>query len=170
MIRDINSYILNFLFCFINLLLASFLCYFPAHKWRLGHHWNDMRWSEQAYRRRERVAPYFKERQDRGCNNDNCQRFIRTSQCICTHVGYSEYTADIQVNKEQDLALGTMIMFTENTEINEVVVAASRNVFTTDKQLIYPYNQQFETSGGGLDLLQKLSLLFFCFSLLPRDL
>ncbi len=55
---------------------------------------------------------------------------------LCSHVGYSEYTADVQVAKGQDLVLGTLIMFTESVEINEVVVSASRNVFTTDKQLI----------------------------------
>jgi hypothetical protein len=51
-------------------------------------------------------------------------------------VGYSDYSANVQIVKDQDLALGTLIMFTESVEINEVVVSASRNVFTTDKQLI----------------------------------
>lgn len=49
-------------------------------------------------------------------------------------------------------------MFTESVEINEVVVSACRNVFTTDKQLIYPSDQQAKTSSGGLDLLQKLPI------------
>lgn len=77
---------------------------------------------------------------------------------LCTHVGYSDYSANVQIVKEQDLALGTLIMFTESVEINEVVVSASRNVFTTDKQLIYPSDQQAEASSGGLDLLQKLPI------------
>ena len=74
---------------------------------------------------------------------------------LCTHVGYSDYTANIQLSKGQDLDLGKLIMFTESVEIKEVVVSASRNVFTTDKQLIYPSDQQVEASSGGLDLLQK---------------
>ena len=77
---------------------------------------------------------------------------------LCTHVGYSDYSANVQIVKDQDLALGTLIMFTESVEINEVVVSASRNVFTTDKQLIYPSDQQAEASSGGLDLLQKLPI------------
>ena len=77
---------------------------------------------------------------------------------LCTHVGYSDYSANVQIVKEQDLALGTLIMFTESVETSEVVVSASRNVFTTDKQLIYPSDQQAEASSGGLDLLQKLPI------------
>lgn len=76
----------------------------------------------------------------------------------CSRMGYSQYTADVQVAKGQDLVLETLIMFTESVEINEVVVSACRNVFTTDKQPIYPSDQQAETSSGGLDLSQKLPI------------
>lgn len=77
---------------------------------------------------------------------------------LCTYVGYNDYIADVQITKGKNLALGTLIMKIRNTEISGVVVAASRNVFTTDKQLIYPSDQQVEASGGGLDLLQKLPI------------
>lgn len=77
---------------------------------------------------------------------------------LCSHVGYSKYTADLQVPKGQNLALGTLVMVEENIHLPEMYVVASRNEFTTDKQSIYPSNQQVETSGGGLDLLQKLPI------------
>ena len=54
---------------------------------------------------------------------------------LCTHVGYSDYSANVQIVKDQDLALGTLIMFTESVEINEVIVSASRNVFTPNRSL-----------------------------------
>ena len=43
-------------------------------------------------------------------------------------------------------------------QLKEVMVSIPRNVFTADKQAIYPSKQQTETSGGGLDLLQKLPI------------
>ena len=76
----------------------------------------------------------------------------------CSHVGYSDYTAELIVSKGQNLSLGTLIMYTENIKLNEVTLTANRNIFTTEKQSIYPSQQQIETSGGGMDLLQKLPI------------
>lgn len=76
----------------------------------------------------------------------------------CSHIGYSNYTAEVQISKGQNLALGTLIMYTKSIQLDEVSVAVSRNVFTTDKQSLYPSEQQVKSSGGGLDLLQKLPI------------
>ena len=77
---------------------------------------------------------------------------------LCSHVGYSEYTADLQVPRGQDIELGKVILFEKNTQLNETHIVASRNVFTTNKQNIYPSDQQIEASGDGLDLLKKLPI------------
>ena len=76
----------------------------------------------------------------------------------CSHIGYSNYTAEVQISKGQNLALGTLIMYTKSVQLDEVSVAVNRNVFTTDKQSLYPSEQQVKSSGGGLDLLQKLPI------------
>ena len=76
----------------------------------------------------------------------------------CTYVGYSDYTAEVQVAKGSDLDLGTVVMYIESVQIGEVSVLADRNVFTAGKQYIYPSEQQVEKSSGGLDLLQKLPI------------
>ena len=77
---------------------------------------------------------------------------------VCTHIGYADYIAEVQVNKEASLSLGTLIMSPQSVQLKEVMVSIHRNVFTADKQAIYPSKQQTETSGGGLDLLQKLPI------------
>lgn len=76
----------------------------------------------------------------------------------CTYVGYLDYTAEVQVAKGSNLDLGRLVMYIENVQIDEVAVVADRNVFTTEKQYIYPSEQQVEKSSGGLDLLQKLPI------------
>ena len=70
---------------------------------------------------------------------------------VCTHIGYADYIAEVQVNKEASLSLGTLIMSPQSVQLKEVTVSIRRNVFTADKQAIYPSKQQTETSGGGLD-------------------
>lgn len=77
---------------------------------------------------------------------------------LCSHIGYSEYAADVQIPQGQDLDLGILVMYEKNIQLNEVRIVADRNVFTTDKQSIYPSEQQIETSGSGLDLLKKLPI------------
>lgn len=77
---------------------------------------------------------------------------------FCTHIGYSDYTAEIQVPKETTLDLGTLVMYKQSIQLNDVFITVKRNVFTTEKQLLYPSDQQIETSGGGLELLQKLPI------------
>lgn len=76
----------------------------------------------------------------------------------CSYVGYSDYTADVQVSKGENLALGKLVMYAANVQLDEVSIVADRNVFTADKQTIYPSEQQVATSGGGLDLLKKLPI------------
>ena len=77
---------------------------------------------------------------------------------VCTHMGYTDYIAEVQVNKEASLSLGTLIMSPQSVQLKEATVSISRNVFTANKQAIFPSKQQTETSGGGLDLLQKLPI------------
>ena len=77
---------------------------------------------------------------------------------VCTHIGYADYIAEVQVNKEASLSLGTLIMSPQSVQLKGVTVSIRRNVFTADKQAIYPSKQQTETSRGGLDLLQKLPI------------
>ena len=36
---------------------------------------------------------------------------------LCSHVGYSEYTADLQVPRGQDIELGKVILFEKNTQL-----------------------------------------------------
>ena len=76
----------------------------------------------------------------------------------CSFVGYHTYQAEIQVDSERDFDLGTIVMTVQNVEIDEVEVAASRNVFSFDKQIIYPSERQVNASSGGLDLLQKMHI------------
>lgn len=74
---------------------------------------------------------------------------------LCSYMGYSEYTADIKVSHGQDLDVGTLVLFERSIQLNETRIVARRNVFTTDKQIIYPSDQQVEASVNGLDLLKK---------------
>lgn len=76
----------------------------------------------------------------------------------CSHVGYSDYTAEIHISQGQDLILGTLMMYSRNIQLDEVSVTVNRNVFTTNKQSLYPSEQQIKSSGSGLDLLQKLPI------------
>lgn len=46
----------------------------------------------------------------------------------------------------------------QNIQLDEVSVTVNRNVFTTNKQSLYPSEQQIKSSGSGLDLLQKLPI------------
>lgn len=77
---------------------------------------------------------------------------------ICTHVGYAEYRAELQVDKDENISLGTLMMQLKGVQLGEAAVVLRRNVFTADKQTIYPSQLQVESSGGGLDLLQKLPI------------
>ena len=54
--------------------------------------------------------------------------------------------------------MGKLVMYAANVQLGEVAIVADRNVFTADKQTIYPSEQQVATSGGGLDLLKKLPI------------
>lgn len=76
----------------------------------------------------------------------------------CSHVGYSDYTAEIHISQSQDLILGTLMMYSRNIQLDEVSVTVNRNVFITNKQSLYPSDQQIKSSGSGLDLLQKLPI------------
>lgn len=78
----------------------------------------------------------------------------------CKYVGYADYTAELRMSKGKRLDLGTVVMYAKGMQINEVAVTATRNVFTTDEQRIYPSDRQVETSGNGLDLLKKLPIPF----------
>jgi len=51
-------------------------------------------------------------------------------------------------------------MSVSNVEVGEVEVFASRNVFSADKQIIYPSERQINASSSGLDLLQKQHIPF----------
>ena len=55
---------------------------------------------------------------------------------VCTHIGYADYIAEVQVNKEASLSLGTLIMSPQSVQLKEVMVSIPRNVFTADKQAI----------------------------------
>lgn len=76
----------------------------------------------------------------------------------CSHIGYSNYTAEVEISKGHNLALGTLLMYSKSIQLEEVSIAANRNVFTTDKQSLYPSEMQLKSSGSGLDLLQKLPI------------
>lgn len=76
----------------------------------------------------------------------------------CSFVGYYTYQAEIQIDSEHDLNIGTIVIAEKSVEIGEVKVAASRNVFSFDKQIIYPSERQVNASSSGLDLLQKMHL------------
>lgn len=76
----------------------------------------------------------------------------------CSHIGYSNYTAEVEISKDHNLALGTLLMHSKSIQLEEVSIAVNRNVFTTDKQSLYPSEQQVKSSGSGLDLLQKLPI------------
>lgn len=77
---------------------------------------------------------------------------------LCSHSGFIDYTAEVQISQGKDLDLGILVMYEKSIQLNEVSIVADRNVFTTDKQSIYPSEQQTETSSGGLDLLKKLPI------------
>lgn len=77
---------------------------------------------------------------------------------LCSHSSYIDYMAEVQISKEVNLDLGMLVMRVKNVQLEEVTIIANRNVFTTDKQKIYPSEQQVETSGSGLDLLKKLPI------------
>lgn len=81
-----------------------------------------------------------------------------TYRLKCTRLGYQDYSAEIQMMGEENLDLGRLIMSQASIQIDEVAVVANRNVFTTDKQSIYPSKLQVEQSMGGLDLLKKLPI------------
>lgn len=76
----------------------------------------------------------------------------------CSRLGYMDYTAEVELAQKQNLDLGTLMMHSKSTHLKGVSIVAHRNVLTTDKQTIYPSEQQTETSSGGLDLLQKLPI------------
>lgn len=77
---------------------------------------------------------------------------------LCSHSSYIDYKAEVQISKESNLDLGILVMRVRNVQLEEVTIIADRNVFTTDKQRIYPSEQQVETSVSGLDLLKKLPI------------
>lgn len=77
---------------------------------------------------------------------------------VCSYDGYADYTAEIEVNKDDNLSLGTLVMYPKGVQLEEAVVGIHRNVFTANKQTLYPSKQQVETSNSGLELLQKLPI------------
>lgn len=77
---------------------------------------------------------------------------------LCSHHSYADYAAEVQISKGVDLDLGILVMRETDKQLEEVAIVADRNVFTTDKQRLYPSEQQVETSGSGLDLLKKLPI------------
>lgn len=84
----------------------------------------------------------------------------------CTRLGYQDYNAEIKMKENENLNLGRLIMPQTSIQIDEVAVVANRNVFTTDKQSIYPSKLQVEQSTGGLELLKK-NFLFLYWILIP---
>lgn len=77
---------------------------------------------------------------------------------VCSYDGYADYTAEIEVNKDDNLSLGTLVLYPKGVQLEEAVVGIHRNVFTANKQTLYPSKQQVETSNSGLELLQKLPI------------
>ena len=76
----------------------------------------------------------------------------------CTRLGYQDYNAEIEMKENENLDLGRLIMPQTSIQIDEVAVVTNRNVFTADKQSIYPSKLQVEQSTGGLELLKKLPI------------
>lgn len=60
---------------------------------------------------------------------------------LCSHSGFIDYTAEVQISQGKDLDLGILVMYEKSIQLNEVSLVADRNVFTTDKQSIYPSEQ-----------------------------
>lgn len=83
---------------------------------------------------------------------------VGTYTLVCTHLGYADYSAEVQVESGNPLSLGKLLMQRKSVQLGEAVVGLQRNVFTSDKQAIYPAAHQVESSSGGLDLLQKLPI------------
>lgn len=73
----------------------------------------------------------------------------------CSFIGFVTYRAELQIVDGRDMNLSTIVMSVQNVEVDEIEVSASRNVFSIDKQIIYPSERQINASNGGLDLLQK---------------
>lgn len=87
----------------------------------------------------------------------------------CEYDDYPEYVAEVTVKANQDLLMGSIIAFIRNG-LDEVIVVGNRNVFTTQKQSIYPSSQQLATSSGGLDLIKKLPIPFIDINLTTRTI
>lgn len=76
----------------------------------------------------------------------------------CSHIGYMDYIAELHIEQEENITLGTLTMQPKEIELSEVVVSSLRNIFTANKQTIYPSKLQTESSGNSLELLQKLPI------------
>ena len=77
---------------------------------------------------------------------------------VCTHMGYTDYIAEVQVNKEASLSLGTLIMSPQSVQLKEATVSISRNVLQQTSKLSFPQSNKQRPREGGLDLLQKLPI------------
>lgn len=78
----------------------------------------------------------------------------------CSHIGYLSYEAEVDVWEQKELDLGIIILKSKDTALNEVVILGERNVYTSNKQIVYPSKSQIQTSGSGFDLLHKLPIPF----------
>lgn len=78
----------------------------------------------------------------------------------CSHIGYLSYEAEVDMAGQKELDLGVIILKSKDTALNEVVILGERNVYTSNKQIVYPSKSQIQTSGSGFDLLQKLPIPF----------